>query len=178
MMGIVIGISGKRGSGKTTFADDLANKLGWKVTHFGRLVRAKANTAGLGDSIEELQALGESLVKEPHNFCADLLKFCDWQIGENLIVDGIRHLEVADVLAELVHPSKLFLIAISVNEQGRLSRLKERDGCVPENISRLDGHSTEVQVGTIIERRADLVIRGDESLEEIMLAMEYPRKNH
>lgn len=173
--GLVIGLSGKRGSGKTTVAEDLASNLGWKIVHFGRLVKSKAAAAGLGDSIQELQSHGAMLAKDPQQFCLDLLEFCSWNPGDNLIVDGIRHVEVADALEYVVRPSEFLLIAIKVDERTRLSRLEKRDGQLPKDVSRIDGHSTEAQVGTIIEQRSDLVITGDEAIDEIVLRIEEVR---
>lgn len=167
MKSFVIGISGKRGSGKTSVSQILASELNWKLVRFSELVKEKALATGYSNSVEDLQIVGEILAEKPNDFCQELLKFCNWKKDENLIIDGIRHLEVAKILKKLVVPSTFFLVSITLDENYRYERLTKRDNTTKKQISSLDKHSTEQQIDLLVQE-ADLIIDGNNSTKQIV----------
>ena len=168
MARVVVGIVGKIRSGKSSLSRSLADDLKWPCVSFGDQVRCVAQQRGLDNSREALQEVGEDLVeKEPRKFCEAVLAQADWQPGQSLILDGIRHLKIVEILRFLVRPSVLRLVYIKASDRLRESRLvgeihDRRD------LNRIEHHSTEVQVGTILPNLADLVVDGARPLDDLV----------
>jgi cytidylate kinase len=162
-MAIILGFSGKRGSGKSTISCRVAGALGWGRTSFGDYVRGAARRRGLAEDTATLQAVGESLVaKGPETFCRAVLREAGWTPGSLLVVDGLRHMEVINGLREVISPADLRLVYIEVDESVRASRLSERDKANVEEIRQYDRHSTESQVETQLRAHSDLILDGSE----------------
>lgn len=162
-MAVVIGFSGKRGSGKSTISRQVSEALDWPRAGFGDYVRAEANRRGLDHKIETLQAVGESLIHTgPETFCRVVLLEAGWEPNISLIIDGIRHVEVVTALRKIIAPVDFRLVHITVEEPMRESRLIRRDSVNGESIRRYDRHSTEAQVATALPELADLVLDGSD----------------
>lgn len=158
----VIGFAGKMGSGKTTVSSMTAQSLGWARVAFGDYVRSVARQRGLDDSRETLQALGESLLeKDREGFSRAVLAQTDWRPGHSLVVDGIRHVQIADALRRLVEPARFLLVLISTDDELRQSRLHQRDDGGRESLEQAEMHSTEIQVQSLLPRIADLILDGN-----------------
>jgi cytidylate kinase len=160
-MAVVLGFSGKRGSGKSTISQSVADALDWRRAGFGDYVRGEAKRRYLDESLENLQAIGEELVtRGPETFCRAVLRQADWEPGDSLVVDGIRHAEIVAVLRAVIAPDQFRLVYISLAEDVREARLSERDN-IPRGAGRgYDAHSTESQVESL-SRIADLVVDGN-----------------
>jgi dephospho-CoA kinase len=167
MKPFVIGLSGKRGSGKTSVSQVLASRLNVKLVQFSQLVKTKALVMGYSNEIDDLQIVGELLAKNPNDFCQELLSFCNWNLRESLIIDGIRHLQIVNVLKESVSPCPFFLISITLDETFRYERLIKRDNYTKKQITEFDSHSTEQQIELLIQE-SDLVVNGNHSVETIV----------
>lgn len=169
MKPIVLGFSGKIASGKSTLSTEVASSLGWQRASFGDYVRTVAQHQRLGESREVLQVVGASLINQGmEQFCQSVLAQANWQPGQPLIVDGIRHAEIVPILRHLVAPLELCLIFVVVNESTRLARLIER-GSTNREQQQLEAHSTETQVQTVLPRMADLIVDGTRKVEELVL---------
>jgi dephospho-CoA kinase len=168
MTNTVLAFSGGIQSGKSTVSTGVAKALGSARVSFGNYVRTITQLRGLEDCRENWQAVGESLIQEDLNqFCAAVLAQAPWEPGGPLVVDGVRHVEVAQALKALVSPSGLRLIYIDADEKSRERRLRE--GCPDDKpLAELEHHSTEVQVKTELRRLADLVVDGTRSPEELI----------
>jgi dephospho-CoA kinase len=128
-MAIVVAIAGKIGSGKTTITKSLAKLLQWPRAGFGDYVRAVARKRGESQAREHLQELGTQLLRnDPREFCKAVISSAEWRPGEGLIIDGLRHAETIGIIRELVSPAVLKIVLISVPEETRFQRLKERGG--------------------------------------------------
>lgn len=160
-MNAVILISGKIASGKTTFASALATQLGVAKSGFGDEVKARAEALGLPATREVWQELGAELVaKEPAPFCRAVLARGGYAPNQGLVVDGIRHAEIIDLLRTLIAPQPLLHVHVNSDEALRQSRadLRNRPGEIA--LTQADQHSTELQVAGKLPCIADIVVDG------------------
>ena len=146
MTGIVFGIAGQIGSGKSTFARSLAEALRCEMASFGSYVRSEANRRDYSDDRETLQDLGQDLLElaGAEDFCMAMLdnQTNTFAPGGSLVIDGVRHLKVADALEELVRPSLFVLVFMKVDDKVRAHRLASRGA----QLEMADRHATEQDV--------------------------------
>lgn len=155
-------ISGKINSGKTTLAKELSQAIEWPRVSFGDFVRKEAKKRGLDDSRTTLQKLGESLLNSDIRlFCQNVLAEANWRHKMPLIVEGIRHQEVLNTLKRIASSEKVVLIYINTENSIRFSRILASGQEVPD-----ERHSTEIQVQNTLLNKADVVINGNESVEK------------
>ena len=160
----VIAFSGAIASGKSTLSEAVALSLGCQRVSFGAYIRYVARTRGLGDSREMLQAIGEELVgRDPEALCRNVLAQVSWLPGEQLVVDGVRHISVVDALERLVSPGHLRLVHLVTPPAKRASRLDARQE--RGDLTRYDAHTTEHDVHNGLAERADLVVDGARAIE-------------
>ena len=155
-------ISGKINSGKTTFAKELSRAIEWPKVSFGDFVRKEARRRGLDSSRKTLQNLGESLLSSNIKFfCHSVLAEANWKRKMPLIVEGVRHQEVLDTLKKIASPERVVLIYINTEDHIRFSRMLVSGQGVPD-----ERHSTEIQVQDTLLNKADVVINNNESVEK------------
>lgn len=162
----VVGFSGGIASGKSSLSSAVAQATGWPRTSFGGYVRNIAAQRGIEPTRENCQAIGEELIgADICRFCENVLAQVSWSPGEPLVIDGIRHLEVADLLAGMVGTTDFVLVYVELARAERGARLKSRDG-EPQPLEQFERHSTEAQVSEL-RVRADLVVDGDRPIEQL-----------
>lgn len=170
MKPIVVGFAGSIASGKSTLSIEVASSLEWQRVSFGDYVRTVAQSQGLGDSREVLQAVGVSLINQGmEQFCRSVLAQVNWQPGQALVVDGIRHAEIIPVLGQIVTPLDFRLVFVGVNESIREARLVERGLSDRQQWQQFEAHSTEAQVQTVLLTMADLTVDGTRKIEDLVL---------
>jgi hypothetical protein len=116
--GLVVCFPGRMTSGKTSVTKALAQRLGWPRVAFGDYVRAQLVQRG-GDpaSREALQNLGQRLVDEDvEGFVREVLCSGGFRPGDNLLIDGVRHVDIQTLIAKLVQPSRTFLVHLAVDD--------------------------------------------------------------
>jgi len=170
MNAFVLGFASRMGSGRRELSKRVATALGLPRVSFGEYIRAEASRRGLEQTREVLQDIGESLVRDDCEiFCKEVLKQADWKAGESLVVDGIRHKQVEEILEELVKPSVFLTVFLDVDDRLRFTRLPSVDLFIvngeaetfqQSEIERVDSHSTEAQVKALLPSTADLVVKG------------------
>ena len=84
-----------------------------------------------------------------------------WVSGENLVMDGIRHVGAIDTLQEITRPSDVKLVYITTAESLRTQRVLTRGR--EKNLA-AESHPVESEVHTLLRARADLLV--DNSLSE------------
>lgn len=158
----VLAVAGPIASGKTTLSIHLSETLGWRRTAFGDYVRGVAHTKGLDGSLREvLQSIGAELIADGWEvFCRSVLENAGWHSGEPLIIEGVRHEQCLSTLRMLVHPLPCYLIWIRVSDSVRMARLLTR-GIDTPILEKTESHSTEEQVGSVLQSLADLTVDGD-----------------
>ncbi|NTA18890.1 AAA family ATPase [Agrobacterium tumefaciens] len=167
-MAIVVCFSGKIGSGKSSIISELSNALGWKQVAFGHYVRQQvARLGGDANSREVLQNFGQRFVEaDPEAFCRGLLKSADYDWDENLLVDGVRHVKIFDMLQTVLLPAKVRLIHLSLADELQQIRVEGRNDSA--DLDRARGHVVEAELGSSLPRRADLIVNSDREFEQII----------
>ncbi|WP_019991040.1 AAA family ATPase [Rudanella lutea] len=154
---MTIAFSGKIGSGKTTLTTALATRLDWPRISFGDYVRSYAIEHHIEPTRENLQNIGERLLdNDAEQFCASVLSQVVWRSNGNLIIDGVRHISVLNIIKRLVNPFKFIHIHIEVDERTRIERLQSRYSS--EQVLTIDNHSTEHDVKAQLKQEADIVL--------------------
>lgn len=168
MRSLILTFSGPIGSGKSSLSKRVAKSLGWKYVSFGDYVRVVACQRGMGNSREALQNLGTSLIEElgRNNFCRSVLAQVNWTTGEDLVLDGIRHVEILDSLREVTKPSEVSLVFIKVEESDIKARASGKHPV--QDRSRVGRHSTEEQVHSTLSDLADLNVDGRKPVEDLV----------
>lgn len=182
MNAFVLGFASRMGSGRRELSKRVATALGLPRVSFGEYIRAEAVRRGLNQSRELLQEIGESLVRDDcEGFCRAVLSQVVWKPGESLVIDGIRHKQVEEILETLVKPSILLTVFLDVNDRLRFTRLSTADLFIvngeeetfkQSEIIRVEAHSTEFQVKQLLPSTADFVVKGGGPTETLISKLE------
>lgn len=159
---VAVGVAGSIGSGKTELARALHQIIGGVLVSFGDYVRAEATRRHLRNEREVLQRLGENLIEEQgwDEFCKSVLVHFGWHKGENIVIDGVRHIEVAAALRQLIEPQPFVLVLVELDDRERSKRL-ERSGIVDgSKLKQFEAHSTELQVSGPLAELAEMHVDG------------------
>jgi cytidylate kinase len=150
----VLAIAGPIGSGKTTTATLLAQRLGWPQDGYGDTIRAIATARGLPASRSTLQQLGVELANTDwDSFTRLVLDHARWAPGQPLILDGLRHLPAATALRGL----PCIIIYLDVPASIALTRALHRDQDTSPS-AECAQHATERGLPTVRDH-ADLIIQ-------------------
>ena len=168
MKSIIIGFAGKISSGKTTISAAVAEALNWPRASFGDYVRGLARERGLEESREVLQEIGASLVENPDEFCLSVLMLADWKPGQNLVVDGVRHVKIIDALRRVTKPSRVFLVFVKIDERVRKKRLLDDRNAGKQVALGYEAHTTEADVNTVLPAMADLMADGAHPVPDLV----------
>jgi len=123
----------------------------------------------LGESREALQDAGASLVEQGWDqFCRSVVAQAGWEPGQPLVIDGIRHAEAMDSLRALVAPAVLYLVFVDADRATREARLRERGDVDREQLERIERHSTELQLQTIVPSMANLTVDGTRPVRDLV----------
>ncbi|GAA4506600.1 hypothetical protein GCM10023172_35970 [Hymenobacter ginsengisoli] len=166
---MVLAFSGKIGSGKSSVSAAAADALNLPWVSFGDYVRKQAVAKHLESSRQNLQDLGQKLLKaDAEGFCQAVLSQApDWQHG--LVVDGIRHVDVLTIIKRLVIPQQLIHIHLALDEPMREARVTSREGVVEESERiRMNNHPTEEQVLELLPSIADVVVSSTGTLDTVV----------
>lgn len=164
--------SGRIGSGKTQVSKAVATVLGLGWNSFGATIKNIAVERNLPTDRKGLQALGEKLVAtEPENLCRRLLLDAKPSGSQPIVIDGLRHRHIRDMLQRLLAPAALVVVFVDVADAIRLERLRIRDGLTDWEVKEFEGHSTEIQVAAEIRSLADLVADNSGALDTTVAAI-------
>lgn len=170
MTALVIGVSGGIASGKSAFIAGLAGALGATTTGFGDYVREEATRLGLDPSAREvLQGLGEQL-KADLGDDAFVARVLARAAGDrHTIVDGVRHVEIADAIGRVVAPRRFVLVFLDADAETRRARAEVSRPTDAGRLDSLASHSTERQVQDgSIRGRADLILDATQAIDAMV----------
>jgi hypothetical protein len=166
----VLGFAAPIEAGKTTLSIAVADRLRAPRVSFGEYLRWLAGERNLPVTREVLQDLGDQLVKrDVHDFCRGVLQRQPWRPGVPLVIDGVRHLEVLEALAEILAPAPGYLIYIKVDRATQAKRLLKDDLRHEKPLEELEQHPTERQVRSVLPDKAALVLDGTRPADELTM---------
>lgn len=161
-----VGFSGGIGSGKSSLSGIVARSLGWPRASFGDYVRSVLTQRGLDVTRESCQTLGQELFeRDSSGFCDAVLLNAGWSPGKPLVIDGIRHIRILDILGRMFEPDGMAFIFVETSRTAREERLRARDG-LTKPLDVLERHATEVEVSRLRDR-ADLILDGESPIEQL-----------
>lgn len=171
---LVIGFSGRIGSGKTTLSRKLARQLGWLWTGFGDYVRAVARSRGLDtQSRQVLQSVGAEIIADKglRNFCQEVLSWAGWLPGDAIVIDGIRFGKAIEHISECVAPMRFVLVHLKLGDQTQAQRIAGRGAEDLSGLLQAETHFTEREVLDELPRHADLILEAELPLHEQLSAI-------
>jgi AAA domain-containing protein len=163
--GFAISFSGRIASGKTTITQSLAEMLGWPRAGFSDYLRFILKERGNNaPTREQLQDLGQSLVTaDPDQFCRNVLGLGGFVPGGNILLDGIRHVDIQRRIASLVEPSRAILIHLAADDE-LVERRTEQRGASEEEFKRASSHPVEQDLQQSLPSIADYSIDASHAL--------------
>jgi dephospho-CoA kinase len=160
---------GSIGSGKSSVSRAFAKaiKTGWNS--FGDTLRRAAGAKGIEPSRENLQKLGARLVAEDAvSFCKQVVREANAGPDDHVVIDGIRHKKMIEILGAVVAPRTLVCIFVDCPLEARLSRLQQRDGLSEEQLMKFQSHSTEVEVEGQLRGAANMILNNSGSIQDAL----------
>jgi dephospho-CoA kinase len=157
----VVAFTGAIGSGKSALSKRVAVLLGWPRVSFGEYIRDVAEQNGQDrNDRTTLQKLGQALVmSDVEGFVTSVLaREPTWRNVGNLVVDGVRHVEVRLVLINQVRPSTFKLVYLTIDELTRRQRAQTNWDIPQPQLIRYDQDLTEAQIPKILRAYADLTV--------------------
>lgn len=165
-VGVIITFSGAIGSRRSDLADKVSERLGWPKVKFSDYIRQRIQESGDDpDSRVLQQQFGQRLVQN------HLIEFVDgvlglaphtWTEAGNLIVDGLRHVEVLLTLRKLAVEkanSVVFYVHVKPDPLERENSARDR-GIEQQDMYRYDRALSEAQMNRILPAYADLEVDG------------------
>jgi hypothetical protein len=167
-MSLLLCFSGQIGSGKSSVSTAVAAALGWQRTGFGDYLRSEIIRLG-GDPTDRkaLQDLGQQRVEDDSvAFCRDVLAAAGFQPGDDFVIDGIRHVEIFEILAALGKPCEARLLFLGALETTRSTRVQIRADAL--DFARASMHQVEAELLDALPKRADGIVNADQPLDRVV----------
>lgn len=165
-MGVVITLSGAIGSRRAEFARKLESRLDCPRVKFSDYIRQRIKDSGENSADRLLQQqYGQRLVQNHlAEFVDGVLAMApaNWINAGNLVVDGLRHVEVLLTLRSVVQErsgSTLFYVHVRPDPLEREVGARDR-GIMEQDLYRYDRALSEAQVNRILPAYADLEVDG------------------
>jgi cytidylate kinase len=165
---VIIAVAGPMGVGKTTMCQALAGRLGWPSVSFGDFVRAEAMRRGLPNTRDELQRLGQELVRAPEELVGAVVRGADRRHGQGIVVDGVRHIAIVRALRD-IGGRRFALFFLDAPRSVRLERWAQR-GKTLEEYERAERHPVEAELPRV-RASADWVVDASPSSEAVVDTM-------
>lgn len=169
---MIVAISGKMASGKTTLSKALAEELGGTAASFGDHVRSIAVNQGRPIDRSTLQEIGQAAVEEDATkFVVDTLAGLNSTARAILVLEGLRHVAVRNALRDYARKigTEIRFIYIETEDGQRKARLRAR-GDSQETKAEHEAHASEADVRDRLRDEADLIVH--RSNDAVALARE------
>lgn len=163
-------LSGQSGSGKTSLARELVQKLNASFASFGSFVRLEAIRRGIELGRSSLQDLGQALIAEfgPDEFVKEVLIHKQGNSSTITVLDGVRSVEIWRSVQKLV--SRSVLVYLDIEEDKCIDRLIKRDNLDVHSIRLMMHHPMEMNIPDL-RAHADLILHNnslDVMVSEVM----------
>lgn len=167
-MSLLLCFSGQIGSGKSSVSTAVAAALGWRRTGFGDYLRHEiVRSGGDPNDRQALQDLGQQRVEtDAAAFCRDVLAAAGFTPGDDLVIDGIRHVAIFEMLAEVSKPSEARLLFLGAPETTRNVRIQTRADA--HDFARASTHRVETELQDELPQRADALVDARQSFDQVM----------
>lgn len=167
-MNLLLCFSGQIGSGKSSVSTAVADALGWGRTGFGDYLRGEITRhGGDPDDRKALQDLGQARVDaDAAAFCRDVLKAGGFQPGNDFVIDGIRHVNIFEIIKQVGLPSDAKLLFLGAGEMTRNARVQARADAF--DFARASTHRVEAELREALPDRADAVIDADQTMDRVV----------
>lgn len=163
--GILV-FAGPIASGKTTLAAGCARLLGCPKVSFSQFIRHTAQSRGLTGDRETLQGLGAELVaQDPRGLVSGTLALAEWKAGDSLVLEGLRHRKVFDLVKEIAEPTAVWLIYVDAALTVRTQRSELRDAS--SHLAEWNRHPVERGV-VLLREAAALTVPNDRDVTDAM----------
>lgn len=163
MVGVVVALSGAIGTRRSDIAVALAARLGWQRVKFSEYIRTILREADRDPEDRRMQQkVGQELVQgDVRAFVRHVLaQASDWRAGDNLVVDGLRHVEARLALVAAIDPSPLHYVHVEIDEAMRRHVAEVAKGIQERLLYRYDQDLTEAQLPKILPAYADQFVDG------------------
>lgn len=167
-MNLLLCFSGQIGSGKSSVSIAVADALGWRRSGFGDYLRGEiARRGGDPDDRKALQDLGQARVDaDAEAFCRDVLAAGLFRPGDDFVIDGIRHVNIFEILKQVGLPSVAQLVFLSAGDMNRSARVQARADA--GDFARASRHRVETELREALPDRADTLVNADQPLEHVV----------
>lgn len=169
MSGLVVCFSGRIASGKTHITHMLAEALQWPRAGFSDYLRiVLAKRGDQNPSREALQNLGQIFVtRDPDQFCRDVFAQADFAPGGNLLLDGIRHVDIQQRVVKLAIPSRTCLIHLEAEDEVVTKRARKR-GASEMEFRRAEAHVVERDLAASLPQIADAIVDAGQPIATVL----------
>lgn len=161
----IIGLTGKISAGKTTIAEYLRFKYGFKYLRYSKIIEELYDARGR----EELQKIGFEIAKDPKRQVALSERMIEKMDGESCyVIDGMRQPEDYQTMSKFFG-NKFILINIDTSFKKRFNRYKKQTQKIMDikDFSKIDDHRVESQIRELSQKR-DCQIDNNNSYKELM----------
>jgi hypothetical protein len=143
--------------------------VNWPRAGFGDYLRNRIKEQG-GDpsSRQALQDLGQSLVEsDPDAFCLAVLQFGKYRPSADLLVDGIRHVDIYRRVVRLTAPASVRLIHLAADDSQIIDRVATRQN-ESADLSRAERHPVEADLAESLPSIADVIMDANQPLPVVL----------
>lgn len=169
--GTVIVFSGALASGTGALSKGVSERLGWPTVRFSDHIRRLALAQGKdANDVGTLQRIGQQLVRERRQeFVAAVLALGGWSPGGDLVIDGLRHVEIyIELKRQVGEGADVHVVHTHLSKAERAANASVRSGIDELTFEALDGHVTEAQVEQVLPEYADIDLNGAKPLDELV----------
>ena len=158
---MIIGLSGKIASGKSTTAKYIGEKHNFRILKTNALLKTILKTRGVEPNRTNLQLMGEQLISimGAPGFVATMLEYLP---EDNYIIDSIRYVEAVDYLRKKYNNEYIHL-HVEAKNKIRQSRMKSDDR---KNFDIIEKAGTEMG-NEKLRKAADQTIINDCTLKDL-----------
>jgi len=165
---MLIGITGKIGSGKSRIAKHIETKYGFRRLSTSDLLKSILKSKNIEPSRENLQDIGDNVIRTigGSGFMAIMLVNLP---SENYQIDSIRHLDALHYMKKKYGPD-FVNIFVDTTENTRYSRTEKQYENF-EYFKKIDSANTEKEI-ELIKSQSDFIINNENSFSEVEILVE------
>ncbi len=169
MKKLIIGITGKIHSGKSTLAKKISHNLDIPIVSFGGYLKEFSLQNNLPTDRDSLQNLGNNrILDNPELFIDNVLtSHSDTQI---IIVEGIRHYKVLQYLDQIYTQSLFIFLNVPFDERydryinNEIFKLKNLS---KEEFYKIDNHEVECEINSL-EEKCEIVLNSEYQINDLL----------